>query len=202
MSLETPDPMGMEAWNKSVRRWHAVWDQLKAHRPEFADRGKPDLDCALAEIRRLQALDKADAVEPRDAAPTAADRPGRSGAGGESLMSKRIGITDEGNGSWTISLFMPELGFYHRFRFDPPPGVDGAELGRTYVKLMAAAFEAGVVVERAQPGTAPIQGGGHWMYAARIKDPAALQASVARWEKEVYPTVTAWIDDILLETVL
>ena len=58
MSLELPDPMGMEAWNKSVHRWRAVWDQLRAHRPQFAERCDPELDCVLAEIRRLQALDR------------------------------------------------------------------------------------------------------------------------------------------------
>ena len=56
MSLETATPI--ESWNEPLRRWRAVWDQLKAHRPQFAERCDPELDCALAEIRRLQALDK------------------------------------------------------------------------------------------------------------------------------------------------
>ena len=58
MSLELPDPMGVEAWNKSVHRWRAVWDQLRAHRPQFHERCEDELSCALVEIRRLQALDR------------------------------------------------------------------------------------------------------------------------------------------------
>ena len=44
--------------HEALRRWYAVWDLLIGHRQEWAERGDPELDCALAEIRRLQALDK------------------------------------------------------------------------------------------------------------------------------------------------
>lgn len=56
MSLETATPI--ESWKEPLRRWRAVWDQLRAHRPQFHERCEDELSCALVEIRRLQALDR------------------------------------------------------------------------------------------------------------------------------------------------
>ena len=57
-------------WNHPLIMWQAVWDQLRAHRPQFSERVDSALDCALAEIRRLQAMDtRVDTAEPEDDAP-------------------------------------------------------------------------------------------------------------------------------------
>ena len=61
-------------WNHPLIMWQAVWDQLRAHRPQFSERVDSALDCALAEIRRLQAMDtRVDTAEPEDDAPEDAE---------------------------------------------------------------------------------------------------------------------------------
>ena len=58
LALSRPQFNPVSDWNHPLIMWQAVWDQLRAHRPQFHERCEDELSCALVEIRRLQALDR------------------------------------------------------------------------------------------------------------------------------------------------